>query len=338
MIGTAANRVAYKRPAQSTIGCWLYFFASSATLNSVTPLTFLQLNGTARIMGTFEAITNPRPTALSDGVNTRRAPSVEYLAYTGWRSTRAGIVKLDAAPEHRIRIHAGGAPVTGHCGHEDFIYTRGDMDIMPAGHTDTWREDTDNVSLYLAVTPRLLQRTAADLGINPVHSNLDLRHQFRDDHIEHIAWALDAERRSGYANGNLYMESLGTALAVHLLQRYPAAPLPRAGGLAPLRLQRLKDYIEQNLDQPLTLTELGAVAGISGSHLKTQFRRSTGMPVHQYVIHRRVERARELLLRSDLPISQIAFDAGFAHQSHMARHMQRLLGVAPAALRRAHKN
>lgn len=286
-------------------------------------------------MDTAEAVADTGGSLLSGVVDAAFPARVGHSVYTDWRSTRAGMVRLDAAPEHRIRIHAIGDPISGDCGNQRFIYTRGDMDLMPAGHSDTWLEDSDNTSLYLAVAPHLLQRTAIDLDIDPRNAQLDLRHQFRDAHIEHIAWALDAERRTGYANGNLYMDSLATALAVHLLRRYPVvAPVTQAG-LPPRSLKRLQEYIEENIDQALSLVELAAIAGISSSHLKTLFRRSTGMPVHQYVIQRRVERARQLLARGDLSISQIALEAGFAHQSHMARHMQRLLGVAPAALRRS---
>jgi AraC family transcriptional regulator len=62
------------------------------------------------------------------------------------------------------------------------------------------------------------------------------------------------------------------------------------------------------------------------------FKRSFGVPVHEYVIQRRVERARTLLLRGALPASQVALDAGFSHQSHMARCMRRVLGITPAAI------
>jgi AraC family transcriptional regulator len=209
------------------------------------------------------------------------------------------------------------------------------MDLMPAGYADSWREDDDNTSLYVSLTPQLLQRTARDIDIDPDRAQLDLRHQFRDQQLEHIALALDAERRAGYVNGNLYTDSLSTALAVHLLRRYPGEPRREHEGLAPAQLRRIQDYIEDRLAEPLSLDELAAVLGISSSHLKTQFRRATGLPVHQYVIRRRVERARGLLLRTDLPITDIAFEAGFAHQSHMARHVRRVLGVAPAELRKS---
>ncbi|WP_224249360.1 helix-turn-helix transcriptional regulator [Hyalangium gracile] len=71
---------------------------------------------------------------------------------------------------------------------------------------------------------------------------------------------------------------------------------------------------------------------ISASHLKTLFKRSTGLPVHEYVIQRRVERARSLLMRGELPAGQVALEAGFSHQSHMARCMRRVLGVTPKAV------
>lgn len=251
-----------------------------------------------------------------------------------WHTTRAGTVQLQAAAEHRIRMHSG-APIAGFCGKQRFVYTSGDLDLMPAGYADSWQEDSDGTSLFLGLSPRLLHRAAEELGIDSSHAALDLHHQFRDPQIEHIAWALEAERRGGYDNGALYRESLGLALSVHLLRRY-AKPQPVTKGLPPARLRRLMAYIEEHLEQELSLIELAAVAGVSASHLKTLFRRSTGQPVHQYVMRQRVERARQLLERGKLPISQVALDAGFAHQSHLARCMRRILGVTPAALRRTH--
>ena len=56
------------------------------------------------------------------------------------------------------------------------------------------------------------------------------------------------------------------------------------------------------------------------------------MPLHQYVIIRRVERARELLQSSQMPIAEVALEVGFAHQSHLARWTRRLLGVSPKEL------
>lgn len=63
-----------------------------------------------------------------------------------------------------------------------------------------------------------------------------------------------------------------------------------------------------------------------------------GLPVHKYVVQRRVERARALLCESDIAISEIALQVGFAHQTHLAGHMRRVLGCTPSALRRSGRN
>ncbi len=79
---------------------------------------------------------------------------------------------------------------------------------------------------------------------------------------------------------------------------------------------------------------MAAVAGVSASHLNKLFRISMGVPLHQYLIQRRVERAKTLLMQDGLSMAEIALAAGFAHQSHMARHVRRVLGVPPRAMKR----
>ncbi|MFY0540741.1 helix-turn-helix domain-containing protein [Nannocystis pusilla] len=112
------------------------------------------------------------------------------------------------------------------------------------------------------------------------------------------------------------------------------SPRPARARPDPQQLRTVTSYIEEHLDHDLSLATLADVAGISASHLKTLFRRSLGLPVHTYVIHRRVDRARALLLRGRLAASQVALEVGFSHQSHMARCMRRVLGVTPTSLTR----
>ena len=248
------------------------------------------------------------------------------------RTTLPGELKLEPLPDHRVKVHAG-APVRGACSEQRFVYTRGDVDIFPAGMSDVWHEDDAGTSVVLQLSPSLLHRAAEDIGLDPQRAGLEWRYQFRDPQIEHIAWALDAEREAGYPSGLLYTESMGIALAVHLLRRY-SAPVRLHGGLSKPQLRRVTAYIEDHLDQDLSIDRLASVAEISASHLKTLFRRSTGLPLHRYVVQRRVERAKLLLARGKLPASQVALEAGFAHQSHMARWMRRVLGMTPASIAR----
>ena len=115
----------------------------------------------------------------------------------------------------------------------------------------------------LQLSPSLLRRAAEDMGLDPDRAGLEPRHQFRDPQIEHIAWALDAERRAGYPSGLLYTESLGMALAVHLLGRYTAPAHACARGLSKPQLRRVTAYIE---DAPRS----GPVAGPAGRRRRGQ--------------------------------------------------------------------
>lgn len=248
-------------------------------------------------------------------------------------TTAPGEIEYKPSGDHRLKVHAG-PPVRGTCRHHRFRYTRGDVDIFPAGMSDVWHEREASTSLVLQLPPSLLRRTADELGLDPDRSGLEPRHQFRDPQIEHIAWALDAERRAGQPSGRLYTDSLGTALAVHLLGRYVSQLAPPRG-LSKPQLRRVIEYIDAHLAHDLALAQLAGIAGVSASHLKTLFKRSTGRSVHAYVVERRVARAKALLVSGALPASRIALEVGFAHQSHMARCMRRVLGVTPTLLVRS---
>jgi AraC family transcriptional regulator len=259
------------------------------------------------------------------------------LARTGLRvdlrATSPGRVELGRTSEHRLKIHAG-APVRGRCEVHTFVYRRGDVDIHPAGYHDAWEEFDSNESIVLGLSPSLLQRAANDIGLDAARIGLEPRFQFRDPQIEHVAWALQAERKNGAPNGALYAECLGLALAVHLLGHYKSLSVVKRD-LSRIQLRQVTAYIESNIEQDLSLAALAQIAHLSASHFKTMFKRSTGFAVHEYVIRRRVERAKQLLTRSALPASQVAVEAGFSHQSHMAKAMRRVLGLTPSAIVRS---
>jgi AraC family transcriptional regulator len=247
------------------------------------------------------------------------------------RTQPLGVVELAALPDHLLKIHTGG-PVHGICGlGRRFLYRRGDLDIVPAGSAAVWEGEEASTSLYLRLPPALLRKAAQESGLGPERAGLEPWYQFRNTQIEHVAWALETECRAGFPNGGLYIDSLGMALALQLLGG-PHTPRAILRGLSGRQLQRVTDYIEANLGEDLSLVRLAELAGFSVSHFKMLFKRSTGLPVHEYVIQRRVEHAHALLARGKLPASQVAQEAGFAHQSHMARCMRRVLGVTPTAV------
>lgn len=265
--------------------------------------------------------------------NTSRRPRITLGVEV--RETPVGDVHYAAGSDHILSVHSSG-PVRVACpaSLSRDVRTRGQLNLLPAGVAESWVDDDAGSTVDLRLPHSLLRMAAEDMGLDPDRVGLEPKHHFRDEHIEHIGWAMEAEYRADFPNGALYRESLGLALAARLLARYRTQVESR-GGLAAAQLQRVTDYVEAHLDQDLSLERLARVAAVSASHFKMLFKRSVGVPVHEYVIQRRVERARSLLLRGGVPTGQVALEAGFSHQSHMARHMRRILGVTPGAIVRS---
>ncbi|QUD89929.1 helix-turn-helix domain-containing protein [Phenylobacterium montanum] len=253
-----------------------------------------------------------------------------------YRST-AGVFPTPGSPHHKLGVHLG-PPVNVSCRCREQVANgprrHGDTDLIPAGIDGVWIDEAPASFLRLGLSHRLLRETAGEMDLDPDRIALTPRLQLRDPQVQHIAWALKAEAETGETGGRLYAESLSVALSAHLVRRY-AEPLPTPRpqqGLSERQRRRVLDYIDAHLDEDLSLARLAEIAGVSVSHFKPLFRRTVGAPPHQYVIQRRVDRARLLLANGHASISEAAFEAGFTHPSHMARWMRRLLGVTPAAL------
>ena len=117
-----------------------------------------------------------------------------------------------------------------------------------------------------------------------------------------------------------------------------AASEPRRGasrsGLAPWKLARVGRHIEARLASRLTNSHLASLVRLSEDHFARAFKVSFGCSPHAYVVARRIECAKSLMLGSNLPLSQIAVAAGFSDQSHLSRCFRDKVGVAPALWRR----
>jgi AraC-like DNA-binding protein len=113
-------------------------------------------------------------------------------------------------------------------------------------------------------------------------------------------------------------------------------PPPQArGGLPPGAARRVREYVETHLSDSIDLGALAAIAGLSVYHFARAFKQSAGVTPHHYLVKRRVERAQEMLARTQLPLPEVALAAGFADQSHLARHFRQFLGVTPGQFRRS---
>ncbi|HTF61279.1 MAG TPA: AraC family transcriptional regulator [Edaphobacter sp.] len=251
-----------------------------------------------------------------------------------------GRTEYPASPKLNVAIHLGRsvymACSRGGDKHRG-LGVHGDIDIIPPWTASVWEPDDVDTALVVSVDLSLVEAVAEDLGVYPDRVEIRNRFQIRDPQIENIGWAMKAEMETGYPGGRVFRDSLGTALAAYLLERHSSlgrVPPAANGSFAAHQLKKILAFIEENLDKNLSLTAIALVAGVSPSSCKLIFRGTMGLPLHQYVVQRRVERARILLTESELAISEVALQTGFAHQSHLARHMKRMLGYTPAAVKR----
>lgn len=266
----------------------------------------------------------------------------------GWRGIEAhlcriplGPTKVSASQFHRVSLHFGTSVNTAcRCDGRSLrrVQSQGDADVIPAGLDGEWEDDATCTILRLFVATDLVLEAAEAIGHDLDQVNLVPQFQLRDRRIENIGWTLKEELDAESGSDPLFAESLARALAVRLVHNAgwsPTESFTRRQVLSPRQLRRLQEFVDQNLNTSLTLTEMARVVGISVSHLSTLFRQTTGTSLHQYVIHQRVERAKGFLLEGQISISDVALEVGFANQSHLSRSMRRVLGVSPGALIRS---
>jgi len=109
------------------------------------------------------------------------------------------------------------------------------------------------------------------------------------------------------------------------------------GGLASWQIHRVKKYVAEHLDEAIRVEDLSAIARLSPTHFSRAFKRSLGEAPHAYIIARRLERARELMLTSDMGLSELALQCGFSDQAHFTKLFRSHVGKSPAAWRREHR-
>lgn len=215
--------------------------------------------------------------------------------------------------------------------------SRDDVTVNVSGLPASWRFDGDVDVLVMRLTPAFLSRLATETGMNADAVALRTSFDRRDDTVKYVGLAMLTEMEAGGPSGRLYGESLATALAAHLLHAHRASPqtVPEGKGRLPRSgLKLVTDYVNDHLSEDLGLSEMAGIANLSPYHFSRQFKRSTGLSPHQYVIGRRVARARELLSGTELPVGDVASAVGFSNQSHLAYYIRRRFGVAPSSLRR----
>lgn len=210
----------------------------------------------------------------------------------------------------------------------------GDLSIIPEAAVCQVRSREPHDVFVVTISQQLMAQCGIELR-RQRPPKLLLHAYVRDAQLEYLCRALKAEAESNYLSGYLYGESLGMAMAAHLLRQYSAhdSSSDQRGGMAPQTLRRVIDYIEANLESPLRLVSLAEVAGLSQYRFAHNFRSTVGLPPHQYVLRTRLARAKRMLRETNLSILEIAFSVGCQSSSRFNSLFKKETGTIPSAYR-----
>ena len=195
-------------------------------------------------------------------------------------------------------------------------------------------------SIHLFFPERSLSETALkEIDVDPDRISLHYGGWFHDALIEQIARQVHAELLNPMPAGNMLVETLASALGVHLLRHHStlhsaSVSLPTVrGALDPRRLRRVKDFIESHLDGALSIEALASEACLSPFHFSRAFKMATGTTPHGYLTNRRIERAKTLIVQGRVPLTEIAYRCGFSSQAYFTTWFKHAVGTTPGAWR-----
>ena len=216
--------------------------------------------------------------------------------------------------------------------------TVGQASIVPAGQQffAYWEDELEDLGIHL--DPDFVARQAREL-LQTDSVDLIAACEISDPLVHQIGRSLAAEVDAGAPGGSIYAESLVNTLVAHLLRHHSSAGerfQSYLGGLPKHKLRRVTEFIEENLEHDLTLTEIAGIAELSPFHFARSFKQATGSTPIQFLTHRRIDLAKRLLVESELPIVEIGLRAGFKNQSHFTTLFRKITAMTPRAYRNEH--
>ncbi|MEO1203268.1 MAG: helix-turn-helix transcriptional regulator [Pseudomonadota bacterium] len=261
-------------------------------------------------------------------------PTASHRAALGDGATFPGVdhyiltYQLDDTPVHRLdRPRFDG------------VARQGAISLQRPGSGGTFRSAGAVAYAHFYFHQSLLCELGDTLGLGRAAEVDDVFAVYDGD----LAGQLDTYvRRSGDADEPptaIEMDSRAYLIGLGLLRSLarPAVEEERLepAGLAGRRLARVADLIEAKMGDVVRLSDLAAAADLSPFHFTRAFRRTTGQTPAAYLMQRRIERARDLVERTDLSLAEIAARTGFASQSHMTKRFKQTFATTPGALRKA---
>ena len=251
------------------------------------------------------------------------------------------ILDMPAMRDHVVNLQLGG-PVLIDARKEVGCRERrwfeaGQMNLIPAGQecrqTLNGRSDVLIVHLQSDLMSELYQelydRDPSNLVLTP-------RLAYSDENVSRLCSLLMTEAERDSADAACMAETLGRALGIHLLRHHSNVSTTRPEKNCSIpngRLRKVTDYMRAHMDENLCGVELAKLSGLSQSQFARAFRGATGSPPHRYLLGLRIERAKQLLERTDAAIIDIALKCGFEQPSHFATMFRQFVGMSPRCWR-----
>jgi AraC family transcriptional regulator len=276
-------------------------------------------------------------------------PDIVRRRITAWGGIRAEVIEVTRRDEFEYKFHAPDhllimSERTSRDDGETLVDGQPrstarnfgpELTLVPAGHELCgWQKPGAPTRVtYFYIDPH---RTL--LGSEGCLVDVDLKPRlfFFDRDLWETAAKLKAQAERRVIGQRTYGEALCVVL-VHELVRLnsgTAGNHPVRGGLAGWQKNRVTDYIEEHLDDDISLAKLAGLARLSPFHFVRAFKQSFELPPHRYLTLRRIERAKQLLGQPDLSVTRIGFNVGFGYTSSFSTAFRRETGVTPTDFRR----
>ncbi|NML62643.1 helix-turn-helix transcriptional regulator [Massilia sp. RP-1-19] len=215
----------------------------------------------------------------------------------------------------------------------------GNVTLDPRGMESKWSWDKPGAVAIVRIPPTLLL-DAAESALKAPPAAIELPNCFgrKDVFVERIITLFLDELRAPPHPAQTYItQALSSALACHIVCRFnsqglPVQPVPV--DMHTRAVQRVKDYIQENLEQHITLDTLASLANVSRFHFARMFRQSAGVSAMTFLERARMARAQALIRVGGIPLAQVAMLVGYADQSYFTRRFRLHVGVTPAAYAR----
>jgi AraC family transcriptional regulator len=216
------------------------------------------------------------------------------------------------------------------------LVTSGTFQVTRAGDSARMSFRCSSDVLHIYVPPTLVrdvyERSVGNAA--PASTMLPNTEFRRDEDIEILAQSILRAEQYGGDFSRICAESACRAIVARILAlANRSAESTAIQGLAPWRLTRVVEFIDTHLTEPISLSEISAVSGLTKMHFAAQFRLSTGLRPHEFLVRRRIERAQDLLASTDATVVRIAIDVGFQSPAHFATVFKRFVGDSPTRWR-----